>query len=60
VTSVDESQEEGPLRIDLAIEDTDSGQIDIAISYLLFTLAARFERLCQVLTDTKPPVPDGD
>ena len=24
--------------------------------YLLFTSAARFERLCQVLTDTKPPV----
>ena len=44
----------------LAIEETGISQIDIAISYLLFTSAARFERLCQVLTDTKPPVPDGD
>jgi hypothetical protein len=34
VTSVDQSQEKGPYRIDLAIEETGIGQIDIAISLL--------------------------
>jgi hypothetical protein len=43
------------------MEETGIGQIDIAISLPIVHLsAARFERLCQVLTDTKPPVPDGD
>jgi hypothetical protein len=32
VTSVDQSQEKGPYRIDVAIEQTGVGQIDIAIS----------------------------
>ncbi len=44
----------------LAIEETGISQIDIAISYLLFTSPAKFERLCQVLTDTKPPVRHRD
>jgi len=60
VTSVEQSREEGPWGIDLAIGETGIGQIDMAVSYLLFTSAVRFERLCQVLTDTKPAVPDVD
>jgi hypothetical protein len=58
--TVDQSLEKGPYRIDLVREETGIGQIDIAISYLLFTSAAKFECVCQVLTDTTPPVLDGD